>query len=109
MIYTSESIYWVYFSNSQWIKTIWDLRFDESYTYKEMGLIVVEKSLFYFLKLELLIDSIFNTFVRDNKLFTTSLIPWTSHLIKDNSDSFFPYSLDDNFPSTPQKSILIHH
>lgn len=31
--YTSKSIYWVYFPNTQQIETVQDLEFDESYNY----------------------------------------------------------------------------
>ena len=49
MDHINENIYQIYFFNSQQIETIQDLEFDESYNYKEIGIIVVKKSFFSFL------------------------------------------------------------
>lgn len=52
MSYTSKNTYWVYFPDSQQIKTIQDLEFDESYSYQEMGIKVKKEPLFSFSKLK---------------------------------------------------------
>lgn len=109
MGYTSESIYLVYFSNSQHIDTIQDLEFDKSYDYEEIGITAKEVLLFSFSKLKPLTDSIFNTPVRDKELFATPLIFSASHSSEDDSDLLFAYYSDNNSPPVCQRLRKVRH
>ncbi len=111
MGYTSESIYQVYFPDSQQIETVRDLKFDESYNYKEIGTIAVEELFFSFLKLESFTNSTYNTPVREKEELPAvpATPPDTYPKVKnDNSDRLSSTSLDNNIPPF-WRSSKIHH
>lgn len=100
MSYTGKSIYWVYFFDSQQIKTIQDLKFNESYNYKEIEIIVEEEPLFSFLKFEYFTNSIFNTPIKKEMKLLTALptLSITYLEIESNSDCFSPTFSDNDSP-----------
>ena len=88
MGYTSESIYQVYFPDSQRIEIIRDLEFDESYDNGEIETTAVEEPLFSLPKLEPLTNNTFNTPVRDKEL-PASLVIYS---VEGNSDPLSTHS-----------------
>ncbi len=101
MGYTSEIIYRVYFPDSWRIETVQDLEFDKSYSYKEIGITVVEELFFSFHKLESFTNNTYNTPVKkEEELLAIPSTPSVTHLnVKDdNSDRFSFASSDDDTP-----------
>ena len=100
MDYTSESIYWVNFSDSRRIDTVRDLEFDEDNSFEEMGTTVAKVYLFSFSKLDFFTDITFNTSVREEEdLPATPSTPSVAHpIIEYDSDQLSLSFLNDNSP-----------
>ncbi len=98
MGYTSESIYWVYFSNSRRIKTVQDLEFDESYNNEKIGTIAVEEPFFSFSKLEFFTNSTYNTPVREEEELSTipPTPPDTYRKVEDDNSYHIFSAFSDN-------------